>query len=79
MGHEKRNRRRAAAVRLPVPVGDRRGAGFARVVVADRIELTVGRPYVLARCAIAASILETVVPLTTLHTSLTLRGSRRIA
>jgi hypothetical protein len=58
-------------------VGDRCGTGFARVVVAHRVELPVGGPNILARCSIAAPILETVVPLTTLHTSLTLRGFGR--
>lgn len=54
-------------------------ASFARVMVADGVELTVGRPYILARCAVAASILETVVPLTSLHTSLSLPGWRGAA
>jgi hypothetical protein len=74
-----RSRRRAPDVGLPVPVRDSSRADLSRVVVADEVELAVRRPNVLAGCAVAAPVLEAEVPLTSLHTSLTLGGSCRRA
>jgi hypothetical protein len=49
---------------------------LARVLLAHDVEMPVGGSNILARCSITPAVLETVIPLTSLHTSLTLPACR---
>jgi hypothetical protein len=55
-------------VRLSVPARDAGRPVLARVVLADEVEVAVRRPQVPRRRAFAATVLEAVIALTTLHT-----------
>ena len=60
---------RGPDVRLAVPTSDAGRPRLASVVLAHEIEVAVRRSHVTRRGAVAATVLEAVVPLTTLHTS----------
>jgi hypothetical protein len=70
----KRRRRRAAQLRLAVPVRHGPRPRLLRVLVADRVVLAVRCAQVAVRRPVTASVLELVIPLTTLHTVRTIRG-----
>lgn len=63
-----RRRRGGSELRVAVPVGHARSPGLPGVVFAHLVVLPVGRPHIPGCRAVAASVLEAVVALTSLHT-----------
>jgi DUF917 family protein len=56
-----------------------RAGVLARVMLANEVVVAVGSAHVVCRAPVAASVLESVEALTTLHTDLTIGATLRAA